>query len=172
MYFWINTEAFVLDLSDAIVGCQERDRYRLDSLLFVNSSYSAKDLALSRMILALWRFCRSSSTPLSFRLWRRSSNQHPLDVASLPTIMTQRSTSSQWMIFFFSVLPAIKLYTIIGERFDAIRLSLFSRGQSWVFHTPQIYWCTVRCGYQNGALIPIEGVKNTRKGGLNWVFKN
>src|ERR1044072_2200123 len=53
VYFWINTEAFVLDLSDAIVGFQERDRYRLDSLLFVNSSYSAKDLALSRMILAL-----------------------------------------------------------------------------------------------------------------------
>jgi hypothetical protein len=47
---------------------RERVRYRLDNLLFVNSSNSAEDLALSRMILTLWRFCCFSvSAPLSFR---------------------------------------------------------------------------------------------------------
>ena len=38
-------------------------------------------------------------------------------------------------------------------------------------HTPDLL-NTVKCGYQNGALIPIEGVKNTRKGGFELGFPN
>ena len=77
------------------------------------------------------------------------------------------------MIFFPSVLSAVKLYTIIGERFDAIRLSLISKRTNHEFFTraPDLL-NTVRCGYQNGALIPIEGVKNTRKGGFELGFAN
>ena len=60
-----------------------------------------------------------------------------------------------------------------GWRIWCYKIVFISEGLVMSFsHTPDRYWYTVRCGYQNGALIPIEGVKNTRKGGFELGFPN
>ena len=150
----------------------KRIKCRFDSLLFVSFSYSARDMTLSRMILALWRFWSfSPSGPSSFGIWRCSSLQHPSDVLGFQMITSRRSTSRPRRIFLFCPSSSQTSHHQGWEVFHYNDCLYFRRTVMSFSHTPDRYWYTVRCGYQNGALIPIEGVKNTRKGGLNWVFK-
>src|ERR1044072_3622399 len=74
---------------------------------------------------------------------------------------------------FYSVLPVFKFLTIKDGRFCTVSIVfVFRRTSHWVFHTPRIGTETLLgVAIRTGALIPIEGVKNTRRGGLNWVFK-
>src|ERR1044072_839159 len=65
---------------------------------------------------------------------------------------------------FYSVLPVLKLLTIKDGRFCTVSIVFTFRGICHLcFHTPRIYWTLLSVDIRTGALIPIEGVKITRK---------
>ena len=152
---------------------RERIRYRLDIFFFVNLSYSARDLALCRMVQALWGFwCFSSSGPSNWHLemfFSSASFRCPWpSIDRIQEINVKTKKDLSFLSFQWSSFPSSKMRGL-----STIVIVFISEGLDMSFsHTPDRYWYTVRCGYQNGALILIEGVKNTRKGRFELGFPN
>src|ERR1044072_4119614 len=114
----------------------------------------------------------SSSDHPSSCFWRYLFLQHLWDAYSLRRRYPTDLHQSQEKNFLFC-LPVFKFLTIKNGRFCTVSIVfVFRRTSHWVFHTPRIGTETLLgVAIRTGALIPIEGVKNTRRGGLNWVFK-